>query len=264
MRHRRKINHLGRKSAHRQAMLSNMAASLILHKRIKTTLQKAKALRVYVEPLINRSKDNTTHSRRIVFSYLQNKEAVAELFRDVADKVADRPGGYTRILKIENRLGDNAEMCYIELVDYNANMLKTEDDKKKATRRSRRGSGKSTTTESATTKTEKTPEKITEEPETTVEAPAEEVVEAPVAEAPEAEVEEVEVAEAPEPEVETVAETPEPEVEVVAETPEPEAEVEIVAETPEPEVEAVAEMPEAEVEAPENEAPEATEEKTEE
>src|SRR5215469_4438146 len=102
MRHCKKVNHLGRKSAHRQAMLSNMAASLILHKRIKTTLQKAKSLRVYVEPLINRSKDNTTHSRRMVFGYLQNKEAVTELFRNIADKVADRPGGYTRILKIEN------------------------------------------------------------------------------------------------------------------------------------------------------------------
>ena len=155
MRHRRKFNHLGRKSDHRQAMLSNMAVSLILHKRIKTTLQKAKALKVYVEPLINRSKDNTTHSRRIVFSYLQNKDAITELFRDIADKIANRPGGYTRILKIENRLGDNAEMCYIELVDYNENMLKTET-KKTTTRRSRRGSGKSITSENTTAKTEET------------------------------------------------------------------------------------------------------------
>jgi large subunit ribosomal protein L17 len=148
MRHRKKFNHLGRKSAHRQAMLSNMAASLILHKRIKTTLQKAKALRVYAEPLINRSKENTTHSRRMVFAYLQNKEAVTELFRTVADKIADRPGGYTRILKLENRQGDNAEMCYIELVDFNENMLKSATAKKATTRRSRRGSGKvaSTTT----------------------------------------------------------------------------------------------------------------------
>jgi len=184
MRHRKKVNHLGRKSAHRQAMLSNMAASLILHKRIKTTLQKAKALRVYVEPLINRSKDNTTHSRRIVFSYLQSKEAVTELFRDIADKVADRPGGYTRILKIENRLGDNAEMCYIELVDYNENMLKTET-KKTGTRRSRRGSGKSAATDTPVAQKPETPK---------VEAPVAEVVETPEPEIPEV-AEEVPVAE---------------------------------------------------------------------
>ncbi|MDR0363456.1 MAG: 50S ribosomal protein L17 [Bacteroidales bacterium] len=156
MRHRKKFNHLGRKSAHRQAMLSNMAASLILHKRIKTTVQKAKALRVYVEPIINRSKDNATHSRRIVFSYLQNKEAVMELYRTVADKVADRPGGYTRILKMGNRLGDNAEMCYIELVDFNENMLKTET-KKAATRRSRRGSSTSKPVAAVAPKAEETP-----------------------------------------------------------------------------------------------------------
>jgi large subunit ribosomal protein L17 len=194
MRHRKKVNHLGRKSAHRQAMLSNMAASLILHKRIKTTLQKAKSLRVYVEPLINRSKDNTTHSRRIVFGYLQNKEAVTELFRDIADKVADRPGGYTRILKIENRQGDNAEMCYIELVDFNENMLKTEQPsgaKKSTTRRSKKGSGK--TTETATPKPEAKPkekEVIAVAPE--VEEPIEEApVELPETEATE-EVSEVE------------------------------------------------------------------------
>jgi len=176
MRHGKKINHLGRKSAHRQAMLSNMAASLILHKRIKTTLQKAKALRMYIEPLINRSKDNTTHSRRIVFSYLQNKEAVTELFRNISDKISNRPGGYTRILKIENRLGDNAEMCYIELVDYNENMLKT-DDKKTTTRRSRRGSGKSATISQATTEK---PEKQEEPIKTIEETPAVEIIETPV------------------------------------------------------------------------------------
>lgn len=141
MRHRKKINHLGRTSSHRKAMLANMATSLITHKRIKTTVAKAKALRMYVEPLINRSKDDTTHSRRIVFSYLQNKEAVSELFREISQKVAGRPGGYTRILKLGNRLGDAAEMCYIELVDYNENMLSAKgaaaDDKKKTTRRSR-------------------------------------------------------------------------------------------------------------------------------
>ena len=138
MRHRKKINHLSRKTAHRKAMLSNMAASLILHKRINTTLAKAKALRIYVEPLITKSKEDTTHSRRMVFSYLQNKEAVTELFKDVSVKVADRPGGYTRIIKTGARLGDNAEMCMMELVDYNENLLKTSAPKTKTARRSRR------------------------------------------------------------------------------------------------------------------------------
>jgi len=138
MRHGKKVNHLGRTSAHRKAMLSNMAASLILHKRINTTLAKAKALRSYVEPLITRSKDDSTHSRRMVFSYLQSKEAVSALFRDVAQKVATRPGGYTRILKTGNRLGDNAEMCMMELVDFNENLLAAKEaPKAKTTRRSR-------------------------------------------------------------------------------------------------------------------------------
>ena len=132
MRHGKKVNHLGRKKAHRVAMLANMACSLITHKRISTTLAKAKALRVYVEPLLTRSKTDSTHSRRIVFSFLNNKEAVAELFRDVAVKIASRPGGYTRILKTGNRLGDNAEMCFIELVDYNENMLKSAEPAKAA------------------------------------------------------------------------------------------------------------------------------------
>lgn len=151
MRHKKKINHLGRKSAHRKAMLSNMAASLILKKRIFTTLAKAKALRVYVEPLITKSKDDSTHSRRTVFSYLQNKEAVSELFREVSQKIAERPGGYTRILKTGFRKGDAAEMCFIELVDYNLNMLKTSDEAAKKTRRSRRGkkSGEATETTAA-------------------------------------------------------------------------------------------------------------------
>ena len=117
MRHNKKFNHLGRTKSHRDAMLSNMASSLILHKRIFTTLAKAKALRMYAEPLINKAKQDTTASRRTVFSYLQNKEAVTELFKEVATKIADRPGGYTRILKTGNRLGDNAKMCFIELVD---------------------------------------------------------------------------------------------------------------------------------------------------
>lgn len=141
MKHKKKFNHLSRTSAHRKAMLANMACSLIMHKRIKTTVAKAKALRMYVEPLINKSKNDSTHSRRMVFRYLQNKEAVTELFRDISEKVANRPGGYTRILKLGNRQGDAAEMCLIELVDYNENMLsaKSGEGEKKRTRRSRRG-----------------------------------------------------------------------------------------------------------------------------
>ena len=142
MRHGKKVNHLGRTDSHRKAMLANMASSLITHKRIQTTLAKAKALRVYVEPLLTKSKSDTTHSRRTVFSYLQDKEVVAELFRDVAIKIANRPGGYTRIIKLENRLGDNAEMALIELVDYNTTYTKDgATTAKKATRR-RGGSGK--------------------------------------------------------------------------------------------------------------------------
>ena len=142
MRHARKINHLGRTNTHRKAMLSNMASSLILHKRITTTVAKAKALRTYVEPLITRSKEDTTHSRRTVFNYLQDKNAVSELFREVSTKIMDRPGGYTRILKIGFRKGDAADMCIIELVDYNENMLGAKEAKKATTRRSRRGGGK--------------------------------------------------------------------------------------------------------------------------
>ena len=142
MRHNNKNNHLGRKAGHRSALLSNMAASLIEHKRIETTLAKARALRRYVEPLITKSKDDTTHSRRVVFSHLQNKEAVSELFREVAPKVAERAGGYTRIIKLGNRLGDAAEMALIELVDFNELYVKEKAgaDAKK-TRRSRRSSG---------------------------------------------------------------------------------------------------------------------------
>ncbi len=141
MRHNKKFNHLGRKKAHRDALLANMTISLIMRKRIFTTLAKAKALRMYAEPLINRAKDDSMSNRRLVFSYLQNKEAVTELFREVAQKIAERNGGYTRILKTGNRLGDNAKMCFIELVDYNENMLK--DKKEGRTRRSRRGGSKS-------------------------------------------------------------------------------------------------------------------------
>ena len=137
MRHGKKVNHLGRKTAHRKAMLANMACSLIEHKRINTTLAKAKALKQFVEPLVTKSKTDTTHNRRIVFSRLRQKEAVAELFRDVAPKVGDRPGGYTRIIRLGNRLGDNAEMALIELVDYN-DVYNAGQKKKKSTRRSRR------------------------------------------------------------------------------------------------------------------------------
>ncbi len=141
MRHGNKINHLGRTHAHRDAMLMNMGTSLILHKRIETTVAKAKELRVYIEPIIHRGKEDTTHNRREVFSKLQSKDAVKELFLNISSKIATRNGGYTRILKLgENRLGDNAEMCFIELVDYNENMLKTA--KSGAKKRSRRGSGK--------------------------------------------------------------------------------------------------------------------------
>ena len=140
MRHNKKFNHLGRTASHRAAMLSNMAISLIKHKRITTTVAKAKSLKKYVEPLITRSKNDTTNSRRVVFSYLQDKYAVTELFKEISVKVADRPGGYTRIIKTGHRLGDNAEMCFIELVDYDENMAK--DKAAKKTTRTRRSSKK--------------------------------------------------------------------------------------------------------------------------
>lgn len=165
MRHNKKFNHLGRQAAHRSSLLANMTVSLILHKRINTTLAKAKALRIYAEPLINRAKNDTMANRRLVFSYLQSKEAVKILFQEIAEKIANRPGGYTRILKTGNRLGDNAKTCFIELVDYNENMLKEAGKKAGRTRRSRR-SGKAA-----------------------AEAPAAEapVAEAPATEAPKAE-----------------------------------------------------------------------------
>ena len=145
MRHNKKFNHLGRTASHRNAMLSNMACSLIKHKRITTTVAKAKALKKFVEPLITKSKDDTTNSRRVVFSNLQDKQVVTELFKEISVKIADRPGGYTRIIKTGHRLGDNAEMCFIELVDYNENMAK-EKVAKKATRTRR---SKKATTEAA-------------------------------------------------------------------------------------------------------------------
>ena len=138
MRHNKKFNHLGRTASHRNAMLSNMACSLIKHKRITTTVAKAKALKKFVEPLITKSKEDTTNSRRVVFSNLQDKFAVTELFKEISVKVADRPGGYTRIIKTGHRLGDNAEMCFIELVDYNENMAKTAAKTATHTRRSKK------------------------------------------------------------------------------------------------------------------------------
>ena len=138
MRHNKKFNHLGRTASHRAAMLSNMASSLILHKRITTTLAKAKALKKYVEPLITRAKDDSTNSRRVVFSYLQNKEAIKELFGEVAAKVADRPGGYTRVIKLGSRRGDAAPIAFIELVDFDENRAKTDKGGAKKTRRSRK------------------------------------------------------------------------------------------------------------------------------
>jgi large subunit ribosomal protein L17 len=182
MRHGNKVNNLSRKSAHRKAMLSNMACSLIEHKRITTTIAKAKALRGYVEPLLTKAKTDSTHSRRTVFSYLQNKEIVTELFRDVAPKIADRPGGYTRIIRTGYRLGDNAEMCLIELVDFNE--IYTNEKAKKNTRRSRRGGAKK---EGEETTAEVVDAVAVEETPVAEEAPA--VEETPASEEPTAEAE---------------------------------------------------------------------------
>lgn len=174
MRHNKSFNHLSRKKAHRDALLANMTIALITRKRIFTTLAKAKALRMYAEPLINRAKEDSTENRRLVFSHLQNKEAVTELFRNIAAKIANRNGGYTRILKTGHRLGDNAKMCFIELVDYNEALLKAKDDKKsKRTRRSRKKAAAPA-----------------------AEAPAATAAEAPVAELPEAPAAETEAKEA--------------------------------------------------------------------
>lgn len=189
MRHNKSINHLSRTSSHRKAMLSNMASSLIMHKRIKTTVAKAKALRGYVEPLITKAKEDTTHNRRVVFSYLEDKNSVSELFREVIVKVGDRPGGYTRILKVGNRLGDNAEMCIIELVDYNEAMLEAKDSKKKKSRRSRKPKADAPVAEVKTeevveaVETVEAVEEVIEEPK----AEVEEVVEEPKVEEPKAE-----------------------------------------------------------------------------
>ncbi|MBK0383274.1 50S ribosomal protein L17 [Pedobacter sp. SD-b] len=184
MRHGKKFNHLGRKTAHRKAMLANMASSLIEHKRITTTLAKAKALRVYVEPIITKSKNDTTHSRRTVFAYLQNKEVVTTLFREVAEKVANRPGGYTRIVKLPNRLGDNAEMALIELVDFNDVYNKDTKVEKKSTRRRGSGSKAKATDVKADTKKDEVVAEETTDTEVKEEAPK---TEAKVEEAPETE-----------------------------------------------------------------------------
>jgi large subunit ribosomal protein L17 len=229
MRHGKKFNHLGRTASHRAALLSNMASSLILHKRIETTVAKAKELRKYVEPLITKSKDDSTNNRRVVFAYLQNKESVKELFGIVSEKVANRPGGYTRIIKLGNRLGDNAEICFIELVDFNETMLAASAEKAGKTRRSRRSGAKK----------EEGSEAIVAAAAPAIEAPSAEVVEDAVVveevateEAPSAEVvedavvlEEVATEEAPAAEevVEEVAETEVAVEEVAAE--------EVVAET---------------------------------
>lgn len=194
MRHGKKFNHLGRTASHRAALLSNMATSLILHKRIETTVAKAKELRKYVEPMITKSKTDSTNNRRVVFSYLQSKDAIKELFSIVSEKVANRPGGYTRIIKLGNRLGDNAEMCFIELVDFNETMLAAAAEKAGKTRRSRRaGAKKDEAVDAALVAESPSTEVVEEAPaaeEVVAEAPAAEEV---IAEAPAAEV----VAEAP-------------------------------------------------------------------
>ena len=177
MRHGKKFNHLSRKTAHRKSMLANMACSLIEHKRINTTEAKAKALRQYVEPLITKSKNDTTHNRRIVFSSLRNKYAVSELFRDVAVKVGDRPGGYVRIIKLGNRQGDNAAMAMVELVDYNELLLTDKEAKKSKSTRRRRGSKKSTTDQATAPATEVKEVKDVKEAKAKAEAKAEPKIE---------------------------------------------------------------------------------------
>jgi large subunit ribosomal protein L17 len=228
MRHGKKFNHLGRTASHRAALLSNMASSLILHKRIETTVAKAKELRKYVEPLITKSKDDSTNNRRVVFAYLQNKESVKELFGIVSEKVANRPGGYTRIIKLGNRLGDNAEICFIELVDFNETMLAASAEKAGKTRRSRRSGAKK----------EEGSEAIVAAAAPAIEAPSAEVVEdAVVVEEVVAETEEVAVEEVSAEEV--VAEEA-PAAEVVAET---EVAVEEVAEEEAPAAEEPTDAP---------------------
>lgn len=203
MRHGKRFNHLSRTSAHRKAMLANMASSLIIHKRIKTTVAKAKALRTYIEPLITKSKTDSTHSRRVVFSYLNDKDAVTELFREISVKIADRPGGYTRIIKIGARMGDNAEMALIELVDYNENLLDAKAKGPKKTRRRRGGKKQEEGAEVA--------EQVVETAEESVEDATEEVKEEEAAETTEEVKEEPEAEKAEEVKIEEVKEEPEAE-----------------------------------------------------
>ena len=250
MRHGKKFNHLGRQKGHREAMLMNMACSLIEYKRINTTVAKAKALRKFVEPLINRSKEDSTHSRRMVFRYLQSKDAVNELFREVAPKIADRPGGYTRILKTGQRLGDAAEMCFIELVDYNENMLK--DPKASKKKRSRRGGKKTTDAPQAAAVIETTPAESVETPEAVVE---EAIV---VEEATADETEKVETAE----EVAEVATKEVEEAEAVAQEVAEDVTEEPVSEVEEVKAEDTAETTEEEPEASDDDQGEEGEEKT--
>jgi len=201
MRHKKSFNHLSRTSAHRKAMLSNMASSLIMHKRIETTTAKAKALKRIIEPLITRSKEDSTHSRRIAFSFLQDKEAVTELFREISVKVGDRPGGYTRIIRLGSRLGDNADMCMMELVDFNENLLAEKASSKKSASRRRRGAKKKVEETAAVAGSAAVETAVAAEVTEEAVAAAEEVVNEAVVEEEVAEAVEEEVAEAVEEEV---------------------------------------------------------------
>ena len=205
MRHGKKVNHLSRKAPHRKALLKNLASALIEHKRITTTTAKAKALRVYIEPLLTKAKNNTTHSRRVVFSYLQSKEAVAELFDNIGGKIANRPGGYTRIIKLAPRLGDGAEMALIELVDYNENLL-TETKKSTGKKRRTRRGGKSGATEKKAEDTNKEEKPKAAAKETTQEEVKEEIAETPVVEDAQVEETQVEETQVEETQVEETAE----------------------------------------------------------
>ena len=253
MRHGKKFNHLSRKSAHRKSMLANMACSLIEHKRIRTTLAKAKALRVYIEPLITKSKNDTTHSRRIVFSYLKQKEAVTDLFGEIATKVADRPGGYIRILKLGNRLGDNAQMAYVEFVDYNEDYI-TDKPKRKKSRRARKKSSDAAVSNIKEEKVEEISESEAPSAEESPESEAPSAEESPESEAPSAE-------ESPESEAPSAEESPESEAPSAEESPESEAPS--AEESPESEAPSAEESPESEApsaeESPESEAPSAEE-----
>jgi len=219
MRHKKSFNHLSRTSAHRKAMLSNMASSLIMHKRIETTTAKAKALKRIIEPLITRSKEDSTHSRRIAFSFLQDKEAVTELFREISVKVGDRPGGYTRIIRLGSRLGDNADMCMMELVDFNENLLAEKASSKKSASRRRRGAKKKVEETAAVAGSAAVETAVAAEVTEEAVAAAEEVVNEAVVEEEVAEAVEEEVAEAVEEEVAEATAEEEPPAEEATEEP---------------------------------------------